>query len=109
MQTSSLCGKPDDDESRREWTVKDWWLHVGAWENEHGQLCFGSTMAFSAMLTQFSRVQHKASKQDLAYTLISQLSLVRGRPVEWAEAIEITATITGMPEAEKQRLLDLDS
>lgn len=109
MQTSSLCGKPDDDESRIEWTVKDWWLHVGAREDDQGQLLFGSTMAFSALLTQFSRARQKACKQNLASNLISQLSLVRGRPVEWSEAIEITATITGMPEEEKQRLLDLDS
>lgn len=56
MTTSSLCGKPDDDESRKSWTNKDWYTHVGAWENEQGQLCFGSTMAFCAMLQQFHRV-----------------------------------------------------
>lgn len=49
------------------------------------------------------------AKEKLASDLIGQLSLVRGHPVEWSEAIEITATITGMPDAEKQRLLDLDS
>jgi hypothetical protein len=59
--TSSLCGKPDDDVSRRSWTVKDWYTHVGAWENATGQLCFGSTMAFSAMLTQFHRVHTATS------------------------------------------------
>jgi len=48
------------------------------------------------------------AKEQLASSLVSQLSLVRGRPVEWAEAIEITATITGMPEEEKQRLLALE-
>lgn len=56
MTTSSLCGKPHDDESRKSWTNKDWYTHVGAWENEQGQLCFGSTIAFSAMLQQFHRV-----------------------------------------------------
>ncbi|MCF7541858.1 hypothetical protein [Pseudomonas petrae] len=56
MTTSSLCGKPDDDLSRKSWTVKDWYTHVGAWENDRGQLCFGSTIAFSAMLMQFHRV-----------------------------------------------------
>lgn len=48
------------------------------------------------------------AKEQLASQLISQLSLVRGRPVEWAEAIEITATITGMPDEEKQRLLAME-
>ncbi|HEX8594206.1 MAG TPA: hypothetical protein VF682_13140 [Pseudomonas sp.] len=54
-QTSSLNGKPDDYESRRSWTVKDWYTHLGAWENEKGQLCFGSTIAFAIMLEQFHR------------------------------------------------------
>lgn len=50
----------------------------------------------------------KASDERLAGHLISNLSLVRGRPVEWSEAIEITAIITGMPDDEKQRLLAMD-
>ena len=54
-QTSSLNGKPDDYESRRSWTAKDWYTHLGAWENEKGQLCFGSTIAFAIMLEQFHR------------------------------------------------------
>lgn len=54
-QTSSLNGKPDDYESRRSWTVKDWYTHLGAWDNDEGQLCFGSTIAFSIMLEQFHR------------------------------------------------------
>jgi len=55
MTTSSLNGKPDDYESRKAWTNKDWYTHVGAWENDQGRLCFGSTMAFSAMMQQFHR------------------------------------------------------
>lgn len=48
------------------------------------------------------------AKEYLASQLISQLSLVRGRPLEWSEAIEITAAITGMPDEEKQRLLAME-
>jgi hypothetical protein len=48
------------------------------------------------------------SDSVLASTLISHLCLSRGRPVEWREAIEITAFVTKMPEEEKQRLLDME-
>lgn len=50
----------------------------------------------------------KSSDELLSSNLISNLSLVRGRPVEWAEAVEISAIITGMSDDEKQRLLDMD-
>ncbi|UXH41578.1 hypothetical protein [Pseudomonas promysalinigenes] len=47
----------------------------------------------------------REAKEQLASTLVSQLSLVRGRPVEWHEAIEISAIVSGMSDEEKQRLL----
>lgn len=48
------------------------------------------------------------AKNTLASTLITHLSLVRGKPVEWAEAIEITAAVTNMDETEKQRILAME-
>jgi hypothetical protein len=68
MTTSSLCGKPDDYESRKSWTNKDWYTHVGAWVNDSGQLCFGSPMAFCAMLEQFHRT-HTRDYRVLAAAL----------------------------------------
>lgn len=50
----------------------------------------------------------KNSKETMASFLVNQLSLSRGRPVEWSEAVIITAVLTGMDETEKQRLLDMD-
>lgn len=48
------------------------------------------------------------SKSTLASQLVSVLSINRGRPIEWRDAIEITAIVTGMGPQEKQRLLDMD-
>ncbi len=50
----------------------------------------------------------KDAKEQLASTLVSQLSLVRGRPVEWHKAVEITAIVSGMDDEEKRRLLSLE-
>ncbi|MGR1216573.1 hypothetical protein ACUYGA_06875 [Metapseudomonas otitidis] len=44
----------------------------------------------------------------LAARLISERAAVLGHPVPWAQAIEITATITKMPDEEKAALLALD-
>lgn len=79
MTTSSLCGKPDDYESRKQWTNKDWFTHVGAWENEKGQLCFGSSMAFCAMLGQF----HKTHTQHIPELILQLEELIR--TLEWAD------------------------
>jgi hypothetical protein len=59
-QSSSLNGKPDDYESRKLWSARDWYVHLGAWENDKGQLCFGSNIAFAILLGQFHRT-HAAS------------------------------------------------
>lgn len=48
------------------------------------------------------------SRSALASQLVSVLSINRGRPIEWRDAVEITAIITGMDPQEKQRLLDMD-
>lgn len=66
MTSSSLNGKPDDYVSRKSWTNRDWFTHVGAWENEQGQLCFGSTIAFCAMMEQFHRTHTQHTAQLLA-------------------------------------------
>ncbi|WP_337056335.1 hypothetical protein [Pseudomonas sp. USHLN015] len=46
--------------------------------------------------------------EALAARLISERAAVLGHPVPWAQAIEITATITKMPDEEKAALLALD-
>jgi len=89
--SSSLNGKPDDYESRRSWTVKDWYTHLGAWENDKGQLCFGSTIAFAIMLEQFHRT-HTAPLLAQITDLVEQKShLVEMREMHgfdsWAAAL----------------------
>lgn len=44
-----------DSEDRTKWTYKQWWEHVGAWEDKDGQIVFGSPMAVRAMMIQFGR------------------------------------------------------
>lgn len=75
----------------------EWRLPNGDYADPALRLAFMAWQASSAL-----------SAEALAGTLTTQLSLVRGRPVEWHEAIEITAIVTRMDSAEKQRLLDLD-
>ena len=52
-------------------------------------------------------VQHEAF-EALASQLLTKRAEILGRPLKWAEAIEITAIVTSMPDEEKQRLLDMD-
>lgn len=44
----------------------------------------------------------------LASRLIDAWCAAHGQPIPWAKAVEITAIITKMPEAERERLLALD-
>ena len=44
--------------ARSKWTVKQWYEHVGAWENAQGELCFGSVMALGAMLKLMAKARH---------------------------------------------------
>ena len=41
----------------------------------------------------------------LAHTLLVKLSTLRGRPLTWREAIELSALATNMPDAERDALL----
>lgn len=70
--------------------------------------CNSVALANAHRILRAAKSPSVAAREQLASQLVSQLSLVRGRPVEWAEAIEITATITGMPDEEKKRLLSLE-
>lgn len=52
---------PEDDAeqlARIKWTVKQWYEHVGAWENAQGEVCFGSVMALGAMLKLMAKARH---------------------------------------------------
>ena len=44
--------------SRSKWTVKQWYEHVGAWENAQGEVCFGSVMALGAMLKLMAKARN---------------------------------------------------
>ncbi|WP_229256769.1 hypothetical protein [Duganella lactea] len=44
--------------ARSKWTVKQWYEHVGAWENAQGEVCFGSVMALGAMLKLMAKARH---------------------------------------------------
>lgn len=54
------------------------------------------------------REQLEDSASVLASELIHKLAALRGSPIEWAEAIAITAIITRMTPEEESRLLDLE-
>lgn len=48
------------------WTVKQWYEHVGAWNDEKDQIVFGSVMALRAMLVQFQEVTRYAAERRIA-------------------------------------------
>lgn len=47
--------------ARSKWTVKQWYEHVGAWENAQGEVCFGSVMALGAMLKLMAKARNSAA------------------------------------------------
>lgn len=47
--------------ARNKWTVKQWYEHVGAWENAQGEVCFGSVMALGAMLKLMAKARNSAA------------------------------------------------
>jgi hypothetical protein len=53
-----------EDASRNNWTTKQWAEHVGSWENEQGQVCFGSWQALAAMLSQFQQASRQSSQSE---------------------------------------------
>lgn len=67
---SQVAGEPSAREQklaeRINWNTKQWYEHVGAWENEHDQIVFGSVMALRAMLVQFQAVALYAADQRTA-------------------------------------------
>jgi hypothetical protein len=54
------------------WTTKQWYEHVGAWENEHDQIVFGSVMALRAMMVQFQDVSLYAASKRAAQASTAQ-------------------------------------
>lgn len=58
-QARAALSKSDtnlSEDERAEWSFKQWWAHVGAWETPEGFISFGSPMAVRAMLIQFGRM-----------------------------------------------------
>jgi hypothetical protein len=51
---------------RINWNTKQWYEHVGAWENDTDEIVFGSVMALRAMMVQFQAVTHYALCQRAA-------------------------------------------
>lgn len=47
--------------ARSKWTVKQWYEHVGAWENAQGEVCFGSVMALGAMLKLMAKARNSVA------------------------------------------------
>lgn len=75
--------------ARSKWTIKQWYEHVGAWENAQGEVCFGSVMALGAMLKLMTKARHSAipvSQQDakpLCYVRQSDIDSPIGSAI-WA-------------------------
>ena len=75
--------------ARSKWTVKQWYEHVGAWENAQGEVCFGSVMALGAMLKLMAKARHSAipvAQQDakpLCYVRQSDIDSPIGSAI-WA-------------------------
>lgn len=75
--------------ARSKWTVKQWYEHVGAWENAQGEVCFGSMMALGAMLKLMAKARHSAipvAQQDakpLCYVRQSDIDSPIGSAI-WA-------------------------
>jgi len=64
---------------RQGWTLQQWVEHVGGWENDKQQVCFGSWMALNAMLLQFRAMlaftyANQQSEPDVNTQLVSALN-----------------------------------
>jgi hypothetical protein len=83
------------------WLAEEW---------PHGELTDeGRAIARSAWTERARRAtEEPPAKEALASKLIDQWCAVHGKQIPWASAIEITAILTGMPDAEKARLLALN-
>ena len=58
----AIQAKATDGEDRSKWTLKQWYEHVGAWEDERDCICFGSVMALGAMLTLMAKARAEKSE-----------------------------------------------
>lgn len=65
---SQEAAKPSEGsgDDRSKWTTRQWAEHVGAWENEKDEVCFGSWMALRAMLLQFQKMTIRAARAQPA-------------------------------------------
>lgn len=75
--------------ARSKWTVKQWYEHVGAWENAQGEVCFGSVMALGAMLKLMARARNSVAPITMPNDGLVPLS-VDGEYV-WLEGIGAVA------------------
>ena len=77
-ESEQPAAMPEDDAeqlARCKWTVKQWYEHVGAWENAQGEVCFGSVMALGAMLKLMAKARNSAdpvASQDAIDALIER-------------------------------------
>jgi hypothetical protein len=62
-------------DERANWTTKQWYEHVGAWETAEGFISFGSVMALRAMLLQFQKM-----------TIAQFAATTAAEPVLWVES-----------------------
>lgn len=60
-QPNTMSEDDAEQSARSKWTVKQWYEHVGAWENAQGELCFGSVMALGAMLKLMAKTRNFAA------------------------------------------------
>lgn len=83
------------------WGAVEHWQYLAEQEREHVE-------SMRAALSAPPAADGSEPAEVLAARLISERSAVLGHPVPWAQAIEITATITKMADEEKAALLALD-
>jgi hypothetical protein len=83
-----------------QWLAQEW---------PHGELTDEGRAIARAAWTERARraTEEPLAKEALASKLIDQWCAAHGKQIPWAAAVEITATLTDMPGAEKARLLAL--
>ncbi|MBY0238106.1 MAG: hypothetical protein K2X55_02220 [Burkholderiaceae bacterium] len=71
---------------RANWTYKQWWEHVGAWEDDKSQICFGTPMAVRAMLIQFgAMVAAKSAAPAQAVDALPWPEMLSVSDIEYAQ------------------------
>lgn len=82
--------------ARSKWAVKQWYEHVGAWENSQGEVCFGSVMALGAMLKLMAKARNSAAPvtpQNAIDSARKTLLLIKGTAPQydhWTRQDQIT-------------------